>query len=314
MPELRCDGACRKRAAPPGALWSCVWRWTSATPSGRSNARASSAAMSGRFGGQPLSGHGVLATNAGSAPWSVGRGRAPSSRCLECGGCRRHERGSRAHRPGVAHADEIAHQRDAGGRRRRRRAHSESSDRATHRTSAGGERGADRRRSRQRRRRSGELGADRSEGSRRAPSQTGRSNRIGRCRVCQARVRQQASLLAQSTRTTTMKYRPLPMCSASSPARRARNTDCSAANICRDLPASYDAIPGARASVAPWNYPLMMAAWKLGPALAAGNTVVLKPSEQTPLTALKLATVLQELFPAGVVNVICGRGGGCVPR
>jgi aminobutyraldehyde dehydrogenase len=65
---------------------------------------------------------------------------------------------------------------------------------------------------------------------------------------------------------------------------------------------------GVVASVAPWNYPLMMAAWKLGPALAAGNTVVLKPSEQTPLTALKLATSLQELFPAGVVNIICGRG------
>jgi aminobutyraldehyde dehydrogenase len=65
---------------------------------------------------------------------------------------------------------------------------------------------------------------------------------------------------------------------------------------------------GVVASVAPWNYPLMMAAWKLGPALAAGNTVVLKPSEQTPLTALKLAAVLQELFPAGAVNVICGRG------
>ena len=65
---------------------------------------------------------------------------------------------------------------------------------------------------------------------------------------------------------------------------------------------------GVVASVAPWNYPLMMAAWKLGPALAAGNAVVLKPSEQTPLTALKLATSLQELFPAGVVNIICGRG------
>ena len=45
---------------------------------------------------------------------------------------------------------------------------------------------------------------------------------------------------------------------------------------------------GVVASIAPWNYPLMMAAWKLAPALAAGNTVVLKPSEQTPLTALKL--------------------------
>ena len=65
---------------------------------------------------------------------------------------------------------------------------------------------------------------------------------------------------------------------------------------------------GVVASIAPWNYPLMMAAWKLAPALAAGNTVVLKPSEQTPLTALKLATILAELFPPGVVNVICGRG------
>jgi aminobutyraldehyde dehydrogenase len=62
------------------------------------------------------------------------------------------------------------------------------------------------------------------------------------------------------------------------------------------------------ASIAPWNYPLMMAAWKLAPAIAAGNTVVLKPSEQTPLTALKLAAALAELLPAGVVNVICGRG------
>jgi aminobutyraldehyde dehydrogenase len=65
---------------------------------------------------------------------------------------------------------------------------------------------------------------------------------------------------------------------------------------------------GVVASIAPWNYPLMMAAWKLSPALAAGNTVVIKPSEQTPLTALKLATILAEVFPPGVVNVICGRG------
>ena len=65
---------------------------------------------------------------------------------------------------------------------------------------------------------------------------------------------------------------------------------------------------GVVASIAPWNYPLMMAAWKLGPALAAGNTVVIKPSEQTPLTALKLGELLAELFPAGVVNVIAGRG------
>jgi aminobutyraldehyde dehydrogenase len=65
---------------------------------------------------------------------------------------------------------------------------------------------------------------------------------------------------------------------------------------------------GVVASIAPWNYPLMMAAWKLGPALAAGNTVILKPSEQTPLTALKLGEYLRELFPRGVVNIICGRG------
>jgi aminobutyraldehyde dehydrogenase len=52
----------------------------------------------------------------------------------------------------------------------------------------------------------------------------------------------------------------------------------------------------------------MMAAWKIAPALAAGNTVVLKPSEQTPLTTLKLAGLLAELFPAGVVNVVAGRG------
>lgn len=65
---------------------------------------------------------------------------------------------------------------------------------------------------------------------------------------------------------------------------------------------------GVVASIAPWNYPLMMAAWKLGPALAAGNTVVLKPSELTPLTSLKLAELIADIFPAGVVNVINGRG------
>ncbi|MCX7803255.1 MAG: gamma-aminobutyraldehyde dehydrogenase [Meiothermus ruber] len=65
---------------------------------------------------------------------------------------------------------------------------------------------------------------------------------------------------------------------------------------------------GVVASIAPWNYPLMMAAWKLAPALAAGNTVVLKPSEQTPLTTLKLAEFMAEIFPPGVVNVITGVG------
>lgn len=65
---------------------------------------------------------------------------------------------------------------------------------------------------------------------------------------------------------------------------------------------------GVVASISPWNYPLMMAAWKLAPALAAGNTVVLKPSEQTPLTTLRLAQWLAELLPPGVANVVCGRG------
>jgi aminobutyraldehyde dehydrogenase len=65
---------------------------------------------------------------------------------------------------------------------------------------------------------------------------------------------------------------------------------------------------GVVGSVAPWNYPLMMAAWKIAPAIAAGNTLVLKPSEQTPLTALKLAALLAELLPPGVVNLVCGRG------
>ncbi|WP_447341430.1 aldehyde dehydrogenase family protein, partial [Mycobacterium tuberculosis] len=65
---------------------------------------------------------------------------------------------------------------------------------------------------------------------------------------------------------------------------------------------------GVVASIAPWNYPLMMVAWKIAPALAAGNTVVLKPSEQTPLTALRLAELASDIFPAGVFNVVFGRG------
>src|SRR5689334_6655452 len=68
-----------------------------------------------------------------------------------------------------------------------------------------------------------------------------------------------------------------------------------------------DAI-GVVGSIAPWNYPLMMMAWKLAPALAGGNTVVFKPSEQTPLTALKLAKVMADILPEGVINVILGRG------
>lgn len=65
---------------------------------------------------------------------------------------------------------------------------------------------------------------------------------------------------------------------------------------------------GVVGSIAPWNYPLMMAAWKIAPALAAGNTVVLKPSEQTPLSSLLLARVVADVLPKGVFNVVCGRG------
>jgi 1-pyrroline dehydrogenase len=65
---------------------------------------------------------------------------------------------------------------------------------------------------------------------------------------------------------------------------------------------------GVVASIAPWNYPLNMATWKLGPALAAGNTVVLKPSELTPLSALRLAEITADILPPGVLNVVCGQG------
>ncbi|MGH9115129.1 MAG: aminobutyraldehyde dehydrogenase, partial [Acidimicrobiales bacterium] len=63
---------------------------------------------------------------------------------------------------------------------------------------------------------------------------------------------------------------------------------------------------GVVAQVTPWNYPLMMAVWKIAPALAAGNTVVLKPSDTTPVTTVMLAEVAGEIFPPGVLNVICG--------
>jgi 1-pyrroline dehydrogenase len=65
---------------------------------------------------------------------------------------------------------------------------------------------------------------------------------------------------------------------------------------------------GVVGQIAPWNYPLMMAAWKIGPALATGNTVVLKPSEQTPMTAARLAQIANEILPPGVLNVIYGHG------
>ena len=64
-----------------------------------------------------------------------------------------------------------------------------------------------------------------------------------------------------------------------------------------------------RFAIIPWNFPLLMAAWKIAPALACGNTVVLKPAETTPLTSLLLAELIQEAeLPDGVVNIITGAG------
>jgi 1-pyrroline dehydrogenase len=65
---------------------------------------------------------------------------------------------------------------------------------------------------------------------------------------------------------------------------------------------------GVVASIAPWNYPLLMAGWKIGPALAAGNTIVLKPSARTPLTALVFAEIAADILPPGVLNVLVGTG------
>src|SRR6202011_2683518 len=66
---------------------------------------------------------------------------------------------------------------------------------------------------------------------------------------------------------------------------------------------------GVVGQIIPWNFPLLMAAWKLGPALATGCTIVLKPAEQTPLSALRLAELMQEAgLPDGVFNVVTGFG------
>ena len=66
-------------------------------------------------------------------------------------------------------------------------------------------------------------------------------------------------------------------------------------------------------SVAPWNFPLLMGVWKICPALLTGNTLVLKPSEQTPLTTLRLAELAADLLPEGVLNIITGHGDPSAP-
>ena len=65
---------------------------------------------------------------------------------------------------------------------------------------------------------------------------------------------------------------------------------------------------GVVGQIIPWNFPLLMAAWKIAPALAAGNTLVIKPSSTTPLSILYLGQLLNEIFPAGVINIVTGRG------
>jgi aldehyde dehydrogenase (NAD+) len=75
------------------------------------------------------------------------------------------------------------------------------------------------------------------------------------------------------------------------------------------FPNRYTEPLGVAGQIIPWNFPLLMAAWKIAPALATGNTVVLKPAETTPLTALKLAEIIQESdLPPGVVNILSGAG------
>ncbi|HEY2767592.1 MAG TPA: gamma-aminobutyraldehyde dehydrogenase [Solirubrobacteraceae bacterium] len=65
---------------------------------------------------------------------------------------------------------------------------------------------------------------------------------------------------------------------------------------------------GVIGQITPWNYPLMMAIWKIAPALAAGNTIVLKPAETTPITTVRMAELAADILPAGVLNVVTGRG------
>src|SRR5205814_7057638 len=100
-----------------------------------------------------------------------------------------------------------------------------------------------------------------------------------------------------------------------------------AAHVCGDagwaeklaygVPGRRVAPMGVVGAIIPWNFPLLMAAWKLAPALACGNTVVLKPAETTPLTAMLLAEICQEAeLPPGVVNVVTGgpETGGALVR
>ena len=100
-----------------------------------------------------------------------------------------------------------------------------------------------------------------------------------------------------------------PTTSASSPAPRGTLEGKAAGEYVEGYTSIIRREPlGIVAGITPWNYPLMMAIWKLGPALAAGNVQILKPAEQTPLTTLRFAELAQEVLPPGVLQVITGDG------
>ena len=100
-----------------------------------------------------------------------------------------------------------------------------------------------------------------------------------------------------------------PTTSASSPARRGRSRASPPAEYVEGYTSIIRREPlGIVAGITPWNYPLMMVVWKLGPALAAGNVQILKPAEQTPLTTLRFCELAQEVLPPGVLQVITGDG------
>src|SRR3989442_1705597 len=89
----------------------------------------------------------------------------------------------------------------------------------------------------------------------------------------------------------------------------ARVPDASAADVDRAVSLALREPIGVAGQIIPWNYPLLMASWKLAPAICAGCTTVLKPAEQTPLTVLELATSFHDCgLPPGVVNIVTGRG------
>ena len=100
-----------------------------------------------------------------------------------------------------------------------------------------------------------------------------------------------------------------PTTSASSPARRGNLEGKAATEYVEGYTSMIRREPlGIVAGIAPWNYPLFMVMWKLGPALTAGNVQIIKPAEQTPLTVLRFVELAQELLPQGVLQVVTGEG------